>query len=184
MFRFIMPSLLPALRLLVVLLAGAPALLPTADLGAQTTLPVDGDVVVFLVRHAEKVEEGTDDPPLTEGGEERARALADLLTDARLRGIHTTDFRRTRETARPVADEHGLDLRLYDPAGLEELARRIEASPGRHLVVGHSNTTPELVRILGGEPGPPIAEDGEYDRLYVLVLGPEEITTVLLRYGR
>ncbi|NIT87109.1 MAG: hypothetical protein GWM92_07640, partial [Gemmatimonadetes bacterium] len=51
------------------------------------------------------------------------------------------------------------------------MARRLRGSPGRHLVVGHSDTTPRLVTLLGGEPGPPIVEAREYDRLYVLTLG-------------
>lgn len=51
-------------------------------------------------------------------------------------------------------------------------------------MVGHSNTTPELVSILGGEPGPPIDEASEYDRLYVLVPAPEgDTVTIRQRYG-
>jgi hypothetical protein len=51
-------------------------------------------------------------------------------------------------------------------------------------VVGHSDTTPELVGLLGGDPGAPIDEPTEYDRLYVVTLGPDgTVTTVLLRYG-
>ena len=54
----------------------------------------------------------------------------------------------------------------------------------RILVAGHSNTTPKLVELLGGNPGPPIDEKTEYDRLYVVVLGADgAVTTTLLRYG-
>ncbi len=71
---------------------------------------------------------------------------------------------------------------LYDRDNLSELAEKLLAHPGRYLVVGHSDTTPELVRLLGGEPGSNIADD-EYDRLYVLVhragIGT---TTSLLRF--
>jgi hypothetical protein len=50
-------------------------------------------------------------------------------------------------------------------------------------VVGHSNTTTELVTLLGGEPGTEIEESSEYDRLYILTINPSGVTTLLLRYG-
>ena len=63
-----------------------------------------------------------------------------------------------------------------------ELAAALLSSPGRHLVVGHSNTTPELVGLLGGDPSSPIPED-EYDRLYVVRHQPgSDATTLLLRF--
>ena len=48
--------------------------------------------------------------------------------------------------------------------------------------MGHSDTTPELVSLLGGESGPPIASD-EYDRIYLLTLyGDGKASTMLLRF--
>jgi broad specificity phosphatase PhoE len=140
--------------------------------------------VVFLVRHAEKVEDGSPDPVLTEAGRARAGVLARTLADAGLTHVFTSDYRRTRRTALPPARTHGLDPILYDAGRLPDLAERLRATPGRHLVVGHSNTTPEVVRLLGGEPGGPIDEATEHDRLYVLILDPDGgATTALLRYG-
>ena len=55
---------------------------------------------------------------------------------------------------------------------------------GSHLVVGHSNTVPELVALLGGDGGPPIDEAGEYDRLYVVTLTANgRVRSELRRYG-
>ncbi|MFQ5536335.1 MAG: histidine phosphatase family protein [Gemmatimonadota bacterium] len=141
-----------------------------------------GDVVVFLVRHAERAEDGTRDPSISTEGRARAEALAAMLRDAGLTAIHSTDFKRTRQTATPVADGAGLSVAIYDPRKLKEFAGRLRETPGRHLVVGHSNTTPDLVAALGGDPGAPIAEDG-YDRLYILFISPEGAETVLLRFG-
>jgi broad specificity phosphatase PhoE len=160
----------------------------TAVVGADTRSGHDqgGDdpVVVFLLRHAEKVQDGSVNPPLTPAGERRARVLADLLEDAGLTSIHSTPFARTRDTVAPLAERLGLAIEAYAPDGLETLAAALAERPGRHLVVGHSNTTPEMVDLLGGEPGPPIVEAGENDRLYVLTLEPDgAVTTVLLRYG-
>jgi phosphohistidine phosphatase SixA len=137
---------------------------------------------VFLVRHAEKVEIG-DDPALSEAGEERAEALANLLRDAGIGAIYTTDYVRTRETAAPLASMLGLGLTLYEPEKLEELAAEIRQRGGRCLVVGHSNTTPFLTALLGGDPGEPIDEESEYDRLYVVTMAPGGVvSTVVLRY--
>lgn len=159
---------------------GAPAGSGTFDEAS----PDDAPAVVFLVRHAEKADDGTADPPLTPEGRRRAGALAGELADAGLDRVYSTDYRRTRETAAPVVAAAGAPLELYDPGDLETMARRLRERAGRSLVVGHSNTTPTLVELLGGEPGPPIGEAWEYDRLYVLILRPGRPTgTVLLRYG-
>ncbi len=140
-------------------------------------------LVVFLVRHAEKLD-ASEDPPLTDAGAARAALLADLLRDARLQQVHSTDTRRTRDTAAPVAARVGVDVSLYDPRDLPGLVDALRARGGRHLVVGHSNTTPRVVELLGGDPGTPIEEGGEYDRLYVVTAGPDgRVTTLLLRYG-
>ena len=144
--------------------------------------PAALESVFFLVRHAEKADQ-SEDPPLTEEGHARARALADLLRDAGITAIVSSNFERTRDTAAPLAGELGLEVTLYDPNLLPELAAALLSSPGRYLVVGHSNTTPELAGLLGGEPGAPIPET-EYDRLYLLHHRPGiGTTTTLLRLG-
>lgn len=138
--------------------------------------------VVFLVRHAERAEDGTSDPPISEVGQDRARLLAQMLRDVHLTHVHTTDFRRTRATGGPTAEASGLEMALYDPDDLDGFADRLRATPGRHLVLGHSNTTPQLVEALGGDPHGDI-DELEYDRLYVMTLTPGEPNTVLIRFG-
>jgi phosphohistidine phosphatase SixA len=140
--------------------------------------------VIFLVRHAEKTNEGQD-PRLSEAGKIRASYLASMLKDASIDYIHSSDYKRTRDTAAPVADLLGLQLQIYDPRALEKFASELRQSPGRHLVVGHSNTTPQMAKLLGGDGGPEINEAGEYDRLYMLNISADGgVDTVLLRYGQ
>jgi len=141
------------------------------------------EVVVYLVRHAERAEDGTDDPPISEEGRARAQLLAEMLRDAGVTHVHSTDYERTRSTARPLAADAGLDVTFYDPRDLTAFAEALLAAPGRHLVVGHSNTTPGLVEALGGDPGDPI-EESEYDRLYIVTArAGVPASTVLLRFG-
>ena len=64
-------------------------------------------VVVYLVRHAEKADDGTTDPPLTVAGQIRVQTLKAILADASLTHVHSTDVERTRETARPIAEDAG-----------------------------------------------------------------------------
>ena len=150
----------------------------------KTTEPINGTpTVIFLVRHAEKLD-SSKDPELSEAGMQRAQDLATLLRSAKIEHIFSSDYKRTRHTAAPTAKLFHVKTELYDPRHLETIAKKLKETGGRSLVVGHSNSTPELVKVLGGDPGIPINEAGEYDRLYVLTMSKDgQVSTVLLRYG-
>ena len=148
-----------------------------SDTGAATQA-----VTLYLVRHAEK--QDGDNPALTEDGVARADALADRLEDAGIEAVWSTDYRRTMQTAQPLADRLGLDVQVYDPSDLSGFADQLQADGETALVVGHSNTTPQLAGLLGGDPGPEIVEASEYDRLYVISgLGSETTQSEIERYG-
>ncbi len=152
---------------------------PYHPISNAVSAPLD----VFLVRHAEKIT-GTADPALTAAGQARAQRLASMLKDAGIAHIHSSDYKRTRDTAAPLAKMLGLEVRIYDARQLTEFAARLQEQGGRHLVVGHSNTTPQLTELLGGDGGTPIAEATEYDRLYVVTRGTDgRAATLLLRFG-
>ena len=107
-----------------------------------------------------------------------------MLRNAKIEHIHSSDYKRTRNTAAPPASKFGLKVQLYDPRDLPSLVKKIRKVGGRHLVVGHSNTTPAMVELLGGDAGQPIDDAGEYDRLYSVITGPDGSTSsVMLRYG-
>lgn len=150
---------------------------------ALFSIPARADTVFFLARHAEK-QNVIEDPRLNEVGLRRAARLADLLADAGLTSIYSTDYYRTRETAQAVAERLGMGIGLYDPAEPTALLDALLEAGGRHLLIGHSNTVPDMVARLGGKPYGAIDEKGEYDRLYVVTVDASgEATTVLLRYG-
>ena len=145
---------------------------------------VEKPLLVFLVRHAEK-SDASRDPELSDSGKERALELVKILRSANIAYVHSTDFIRTRETAKPTAEKFGLKTEIYNPSDLEALAQKLRNKGGIHLVVGHSNTTPEMVRILGGKPVSKIDEASEYDRLYIVRVSDENhATSILMRYGQ
>lgn len=121
---------------------------------------------IYLVRHGEKASIGKD-PALTPQGQLRAQNIATILHRTSIQAIFSTPTARTLQTAQPLARQLGLQVGQYDPAAPKALVDKVKAVRGPVLVVGHSNTLPELVRLFGGEPGLDIADD-EYDRLYQL----------------
>ena len=143
----------------------------------------EGDALVFLIRHAEKIDESRD-PGLSEAGIQRSRDLARVLGDAGIQRIHSTDFIRTRDTVAPLASMLGLKVELYNWDDPAEFARSLKQGSQRHLVVGHSNTTLKLVGLLGGNPGTEIDHAGEHDRLYILTIDShDKVNSLLIRYG-
>jgi phosphohistidine phosphatase SixA len=141
-------------------------------------------LVVFLVRHAEKVD-ASRDPDLSAAGKTRAVALAHGLRDADVQHIHSSDYIRTRGTAAPIAAHFHLKVELYDHRALPDLIEKLRKTGGRHLIVGHSTSTPSVVELLGGKSGPPIDEAAEFDRLYIVTIDANgKASTVLIRYGR
>ena len=122
---------------------------------------------IILVRHAERLDESTDSP-LSTAGEQRAQLLARMLDSAGVSAIYTTHFQRTFKTAEPLAKRLGLTITQDDPPAAE-LLRRIRAShpTGTVLIVGHSNTVPELLTALGYKNPVQIAAN-EYDNLFIV----------------
>jgi phosphohistidine phosphatase SixA len=133
-------------RALAVLLAAVGA----CDLAMTQSAPGK----VFLVRHAEPGP--GDDPALSAAGRKRAAELSAALRGAGITAILTSPLRRTRETAAPLAAALGLsptpiDMARGIDAHIDELANAVRGhSGGAMLVVGHSNTVPRLIGLLGG----------------------------------
>ena len=142
---------------------------------------------VILVRHAEKAAAPADDPALTEAGQARAQALMAIARDAGVTAIVTTQFARTRETARPTAEALQITPDVVRAGGAQhaqEVARAVMAHAGGVvLVVGHSNTVPAIIAALGAPQPPPIC-DSSYDDVYLLTVrasGPARV--IHARYG-
>jgi broad specificity phosphatase PhoE len=116
-----------------------------------------GSTVVLIVRHAEKASDA-EDSPLNEAGVQRAQALAAVAADAGVSAIYTTQFRRNRDTAQPLASRTGvavteMPVNLQNPGDYgQRLARDIiEKHRGQTVaVIGHGNTVAAIVEGLTG----------------------------------
>lgn len=160
-----MPRRLRFLALPLALAAAACATPPLAD-GAG-----DGPTFV-VVRHAEKATDDPRDPALTDAGRQRAEALAARLAATPVTAVYATGFRRTQQTAAPIAARHGLAVHGYDAAldATEFAASLRRAHPaGTAVVVGHSNTVPGIVSALCECAVAPIDETVYGDRYTVRI---------------
>jgi phosphohistidine phosphatase SixA len=141
--------------------------------------PALADHTVYLLRHAEKVS-GQYDGDLTGNGKRRAANIAAMLKDAGVERIYSTDFKRTQQTAAPLAAAVNLAVQSYNPFDMPSFAETLKAHNGVSVVVGHSNTTPDLIWMLGGDAGSAISE-AEYSRLYQVTIADDgTVKTVLL----
>jgi broad specificity phosphatase PhoE len=133
---------------------------------------------IYVVRHAERADQSADSA-LSTAGIGRSYTLRDLLRNAGVTKIFTSPLRRTIDTAAPLAAAVHVTPRVMPTA--DALAEAIAASGPRDrvLVVGHSNTVPELLRALHVEETVAVAED-EYDNLFI-VIPQKEGRPVLLR---
>lgn len=127
---------------------------------------------LYLVRHAEKQTDDGDDPGLTDAGKQRSEQLARWLAGQGVSDIWSSDYRRSRATAEPLALMQGLEVLPYNPQDLPALVRNLRANRHNALIVGHSNTTPDLARLLCACFIKDM-DDAEYDRLIVISVSAE-----------
>jgi probable phosphoglycerate mutase len=123
---------------------------------------------IFIVRHAEKAD-ATKDPDLSEAGHARAEALATMLKDANITAIYATDFKRTQQTAAPLAKALGISSTNLAAKDIAALTAKLRSSNGNALVVGHGDTIPTLIKALAISEPINITEN-DYDNLFVVVL--------------
>ncbi|MCR5871874.1 MULTISPECIES: histidine phosphatase family protein [unclassified Sphingomonas] len=117
------------------------------------------DVPVYVVRHFD-TPKGEKDPDLLPQGTVRAEALARWFRGKRLCAVLVTQYKRTRQTAAPTAAGRSIAIQSYDAADTAGAVARAKSSACPVLIVGHSNTVPDIVEKLGGtRPGDLVHED-------------------------
>ncbi|MBV9931500.1 MAG: histidine phosphatase family protein [Alphaproteobacteria bacterium] len=120
---------------------------------------------VFVMRHLQK--EAGADPGLSAEGRRNAERLAGWFGKHPPRAIYVSATRRARETAAPLAARLHLAPKDYPPTDVAGLVARVREERGPVLVVGHSNTVPEIVAALGGARPAAIPDDSYGDIWHV-----------------
>jgi len=158
----------------------ATAFSQTNSAGAQSPL------TVILVRHAEKavVPPENKDPDLSAAGLARAEQIRKMFGDAGIAAIYATQFKRTQQTAKPLAEKLGVAITQADARKTSDLVKQIRSQHAGQVIfiAGHNNTVPEIIAALGG-PKLPIIPETEYDNLYILtVLSDGSAKLLKLKY--
>jgi 2,3-bisphosphoglycerate-dependent phosphoglycerate mutase len=141
---------------------------------------------VILVRHAEKkLEPDNQDPDLTPEGSARAQEIARVFAGAGINAIYATQYKRTQQTVKPLADRVGVPVTLLNSRLTEELVNQIQTTHrGQTIfIAGHNNSVPAIVSVLSNEKFPDIPET-EYDNLFIVTIyrfGKAKVTR--LKYG-
>lgn len=141
---------------------------------------------VIITRHAEKkIEPNNNDPDLSPAGEARAQEIARLFADAGVNAIYATQYKRTQQTVKPLADKTGVPVTQMIARNTADLLAQIQ---GQHrgqviFIAGHNNTVPEIIKALGGPAYPTIPET-EYDNLFIVTIyRTGKAKVVKMKYG-
>ena len=153
-------------------------------------------VTVYLIRHAERADEPRQDPPLNEKGNLRSQELARVLADANLKGIITSQFLRTKQTAEPLSKKLNVPVTSIslslNPSNPRQIAEQSTAEVtnkilshggGSVLVIGHSNSIPDVIKMLGGD-AVPVIDEKKFDDLFVVtVYAKGKAKVAHMKYG-
>ncbi len=151
-------------------------------------LPAGAVRVLYIVRHADRLDHKDPNSPINEKGLIRSYELARVLTHVKVTAAFVTDVERTQQTARPTLQSKGLVPAVLPRNDLDLLHQRLEglAADTTTLVVQHHSNVPTVLKRLGVTGVDEILED-DYANLFLLVLddGPKAklLTFQRLRYG-
>ena len=139
-------------------------------------------VQFYFVRHAEKSTNDPRDPDLSEAGHARAESIVQHLAKANISKIYATKYKRTQQTAQPLAKSLGIEIEIYD-TNLTDISAILKSTErGNALIVGHSNTTPKLInKLLGTETYKKI-DESVYSKMFLLNKCKDDFSPVLFDY--
>lgn len=144
-------------------------------------------LTLILVRHAEKqvVPPENKDPDLSTAGQERAQELARMFGGSAITGIYATEYKRTQQTVKPLAEKLGLTVNQTEARKTPDLVKQLQARQSGEIIfiAGHNNTVPEIIAAFGG-PKLPIIPETDYDNLYILIVQSDGSSKLIaMKYG-
>jgi len=139
---------------------------------------------VILIRHGERnaPTPTNPDPHLNAAGKARAKKLIHVVGQSGIKAIYRSHFVRAKETAQPLAIHLGLSAIEMDEA--LQVNDILSNHAGQAvLVIGHSDTVPDIISRLGAG-SLRVIDDGEFDNLFVVkVLSQGHASVTRLKYG-
>ena len=129
---------------------------------------------IYVMRHL-RTPAGVSDPDLTAEGQRYAAAVSDWFRRDPPRVIYVSSPKRAQQTAAPLAARLKLTPKIYDPKDSAALVAAVQAETGTVLIVGHSNTVPDIVEQLGGTRPAPLVHEDFGDIWHIA--GPDHVTT-------
>lgn len=136
----------------------------------------------YFIRHAEKDRNNPEDtnPSLTDIGKARAENWSNIFKHVKFDAIYSTDFKRTKATAKPTATNQNLEIIIYTPKDID-IASFLKDTEGKTvLVVGHSNSTPSFVNKLIGNEKYQEINDNQFGSLFIVTKVNDDVSEQLL----
>lgn len=137
--------------------------------------------VYYFIRHAEKdVSDPTDrNPKLTKEGEIRAQQWVQLFADKEIDFVFSTDFHRTLQTAKPIAESHKLEISSYDYQNLYNSDFQNMTHGKTSVIIGHSNTTPQFINTILEKKKYTDIEESDYGKLFIITVVGDKISDIV-----
>ena len=133
----------------------------------------------YFIRHAEKAD-SSKNPDLSEKGLERAQEWRALFSEIKFDAVYSTDFNRTLQTIQPIIADNNQLLKIYNPKMIDIEAFKKETHGKTILIVGHSNTIPNMVNQIIKENKYTNIEENQFGNLYIVTLFENQIVSQLL----
>ena len=171
-------SILRNIKTIVLLLVVLTLVAACKESGKINLAEKENTSVYYFIRHAEKdrSDSTNKNPSLTLQGLERANKWALFFKDKNIAAVYSTNYKRTQQTALPIAKEQNLEIISYTAKELIS-EKFIANNKGKNIViVGHSNTTPELVNSLLGEKKYEDIADRENNNVFIVTLNKNKTT--------
>jgi broad specificity phosphatase PhoE len=139
-----------------------------------TAFPQKKLTTFILIRHAEKVADGSKNPDLSEEGKKRAMNLVAIFKNTSIDAILSTTFLRTESTVKPLANAKSLEVKHYDALKTSVVDSLLRACKGKAIVLcGHSNTIPRIANYLTGTDSYKDFLDSDYGNIMIITVSPK-----------
>ena len=145
----------------------------------QVTLGQNTITQYYFIRHAEKAD-SSKNPDLSDKGLERAQEWKTLFSKINFDAVYSTDFNRTLQTIQPIVADNNQLLKIYNPKMIDIEAFKKETHGKAILIVGHSNTIPNMVNQIIKENKYINIEENQFGNLYIVTLFENQIVSKLL----